>query len=339
MRRNSSCLEMLKECKQSPSGRLSAELFPRRHSVHSPLISFQVQTPKLWKFSKSPSPTSQSSVSSKVQFEISRIIAHRKNPTIDNEPNIEENSFENKYNQTEGKFTSKFAGTFTIPRSKFQLISGPDWSPPSEKTKDIVPQVFEEIQLVSINSQKYTQHLKTFHKNKPQKKYIASLKKSLREMKNLKLSADDIWRMNKIIPKEPYHRPGAKEFIQACKEGDEIKAMAMVAEDKHILHVFDSMGMTGLHWACIRNYVNLARFLLSNKAYVNSSDYCHRTPMHLAAKIGSERLINLLIEYKADPLKFSNGKKLPVHMTKNEAIKIRIRRYMMENYVQQFKKK
>ncbi|CAG9320951.1 ANKRD32_3 [Blepharisma stoltei] len=339
MRRNLSCLEILKECKQSPSGRWSTELFPKKKLLRRSQLSFHAQTPNLWKTSVTPAATSRNLVASKAQFEINRIKANRENTKRDDESNIEDDSFEDKYDQAEGKFTSKFAGTFTIPRSKFQLASGPDWLPPVDRGKETSPTNIEELQLVTASSLKHAEYLQSFQQKKPQKRYMKSLKNSLREMKNLKLTADDIWRMDKIIPKEPYHKSGAKEFLQACKDGNEIKAMAMVAEDKHIIHVFDSMGMTGLHWACMRNFVNLARFLLENKAYINTADYFHRTPMHLAAKIGSERLINLLIEYKADPLKFSNGKKLPVHMTKNEAIKFRIRRYMMENYVHQLKKK
>lgn len=108
--------------------------------------------------------------------------------------------------------------------------------------------------------------------NKPKRRF-KNLKQNLKEMQHLNLNPEDMIYMDKIIPKEPYHRPGAKEFLQACKEGDDLKVIILLAQDKHILHIFDSMKMTGLHWACKRNHFYVAKVLLEHKAYVNSNDH------------------------------------------------------------------
>ena len=53
-------------------------------------------------------------------------------------------------------------------------------------------------------------------------------------MKELKLTPDEIWGF-KVIPSEPYERPGSKEFIRLVKAGkvDQVASILSEAQIEH----------------------------------------------------------------------------------------------------------
>lgn len=97
------------------------------------------------------------------------------------------------------------------------------------------------------------------------------------------------------------------------------------------------MKMTGLHWAAARGYEDIIKLLLRYGAYINSLDANHRTPLHLAARFNHLGCVRILVENKADPLVFTEGKKLPVKLTQNTTIELLLKNYMKDIYVNKFK--
>ena len=73
----------------------------------------------------------------------------------------------------------------------------------------------------------------------------------------------------------------------------------MIAEDKWIVHVYDSSGENGLHWACKRDSIDVAKVLLDGGCFVDSRDYAGRTPLYIAVRYNSEGCARMLIHSNA----------------------------------------
>lgn len=87
----------------------------------------------------------------------------------------------------------------------------------------------------------------------------------------------------------------------------------MINKDRFLVYTFDSMKMGPLHWACLRNYFPMVKMLLIRGAYVDQLDCViykqrHRTPLHLAVKIGDVKTIEELLKSGADPVVYNNSK-------------------------------
>lgn len=78
------------------------------------------------------------------------------------------------------------------------------------------------------------------------------------------------------------------------------------------------------------------QFLLSHDAFVDCLDGYHRTPLHIAARKENINAIRLLINHNADPLIFTDGKKLPINLAKSADCKFILRRYMTQIYTKKF---
>ena len=53
--------------------------------------------------------------------------------------------------------------------------------------------------------------------------------------------------------------------------------------------------MTGLHWACKRNFTELASLLIKEKALLNSLDLLNRYPIYFAIQNRNEKIISRLV--------------------------------------------
>lgn len=122
MRRNTSHFDTFKELKTPVMSRLSLGSSRKSDSV----INKITMTKDFWSKTQVNTPRRTNSVIvEKVQQEIKKIKARRESPSKKEEPKNDD-SFEKNYDRVEGKFSSKFAGNFNIPRSKFQLATCPD---------------------------------------------------------------------------------------------------------------------------------------------------------------------------------------------------------------------
>jgi hypothetical protein len=61
-------------------------------------------------------------------------------------------------------------------------------------------------------------------------------------------------------------------FLQACKVGNLKKVTRLVSQNSNLIHASDSILMTGLHWAALRDQPHVVEYLISRKADVNAVD-------------------------------------------------------------------
>jgi hypothetical protein len=61
-------------------------------------------------------------------------------------------------------------------------------------------------------------------------------------------------------------------FLQACKVGNLKKLTRQLSQNSNLTHASDSILMTGLHWAALRDQAHVVEYLISRKADVNAVD-------------------------------------------------------------------
>jgi len=71
----------------------------------------------------------------------------------------------------------------------------------------------------------------------------------------------------------------------------------------------DHIGWTPLHYACAKGQLEVAQFLITNGAIVDSMSLGNTTPLMMAVQSGNEKLIKLLLDKDAD-LQLRNSQRL-----------------------------
>lgn len=234
----------------------------------------------------------------------------------------------NNYNPKEAKYTHDSIGKINLPRKNFQIAEFKD-ALPTNYTSTLIKFDRTKVQQVENSLFKMIQP-----PAKPKKSFKLSLRSSLKQMKNLNIKSDDIWMLDTIVSKKPFDKPNARVFINACKDGNCKLVEKLLAQNKYLVHVFDSNGMTGIHWTALRNHTEIMKILLIKHAFVDVVDYvifiqCNRTPLHLACKFSNIEAMQILKTYQANPMIFSSSKKLPAQFAKNLRIKKEVRGYML----------
>ena len=67
-----------------------------------------------------------------------------------------------------------------------------------------------------------------------------------------------------------------------------------------IINTQDKDGMTCLHWASDRGFIQIVQYLLSKGADVNAIDHCGNSPLHIAAMSRQKEVVRLLLDAGAD---------------------------------------
>ncbi|WP_231970353.1 ankyrin repeat domain-containing protein [Polynucleobacter necessarius] len=102
---------------------------------------------------------------------------------------------------------------------------------------------------------------------------------------------------NKNIDVDLSNKYGETPLMIASIEGDLPMVKTLVLQ-KHAR--IDHIGWTPLHYACTRGHLNVAQFLVSNGADVNSLSTSGSTPLMMAVQSGNEELIKYLLDKGAD---------------------------------------
>lgn len=97
-----------------------------------------------------------------------------------------------------------------------------------------------------------------------------------------------------LVREQPFARALAKDFLWACKQGDHEAVELLLEKDPFLVHEFDDIRLTGLHWACRKAHVRTAELLLDSHADPKAEDVLRRTPEFFAEKAGSSAILNLL---------------------------------------------
>lgn len=157
--------------------------------------------------------------------------------------------------------------------------------------------------------------------------------RSLNDFKELSLPSDRIMEIDSIIPKTSYSTNNSQRFIKSCKFGEIEDVERLIAKEPNLVHAFDNLNMTGLHWSALRNYSNQVDLLISNHSLINPLDCNHRTPLFLASRKGCFESIKVLLLHHADPNIYSNSKKSPLKVSKTKKIAEFLKGYILKfNY-------
>ena len=152
------------------------------------------------------------------------------------------------------------------------------------------------------------------------KNYFKSLQKSLKDLKTLNISKDDMVDFKNVIHSKPYQDPKSTNFFKAVKSGNLLAVRSMIRENPLIVQSFDVVGLTALHWCAIRSRIEIAQLLVNSHAIVDAIDMVKRTPLLIAVKRCNFDLIKFFLINKADPTLVPDSKKTIVDYTNKYVI-------------------
>lgn len=185
-------------------------------------------------------------------------------------------SFEERYSAKSHEFFHNVIGKMKIPWNNFRLtttaIEPHDYGLNSNTTS---PLTLSNLTVFSApNSPKHTFELKTsklLHLTKFE--IIRKVFAAVAHYKYLNLHQLSTKRLYESFPGIPYGLKNSQNFIKAVKDGEFPKVAKMLQENKWLAHIFDCTGQTPLHWAVIRNQIDIVKLLLDFKAFVDVNDY------------------------------------------------------------------
>ena len=148
---------------------------------------------------------------------------------------------------------------------------------------------------------------------------------ALLKMRKMRLTPREVAH-EKVFSHTPYEHPYSEQFFLIVKLGD-VKAIASyITYNRYLVHDFDPVRQTVLHWATRRNYLEITEMLLKAGANVDATDMMGRTPLFFAAKNSFVDMVKLLISYEADPFLASKKGETPHNATNHQYIKMYIKK-------------
>jgi len=111
---------------------------------------------------------------------------------------------------------------------------------------------------------------------------ISNLEKSIQAPKPLGFSALPVQDSSLV----------SKKFFTAIRLNKEIKVLKMLKKKKSLAFVKDSVGKTPLHWAIIRNHLEIAQILIGFGADLDAVDYFNRPVKRFATTEEAQKLLN-----------------------------------------------
>jgi len=90
---------------------------------------------------------------------------------------------------------------------------------------------------------------------------------------------------------------GETPLMMASIDGNLPLVKTLVTDHKALL---DHIGWTPLHYACAKGQLEVAQFLITNGAIVDSMSLGNTTPLMMAVQSGNEQLVKLLLDKGAD---------------------------------------
>ena len=120
------------------------------------------------------------------------------------------------------------------------------------------------------------------------------------------LKVIDVLLGDKNIDVDLSDKNGETPLMMASIDGNLPLVKTLVIDHKAQL---DHIGWTPLHYACAKGQLEVAQFLITNGAIVDSMSLGNTTPLMMAVQSGNEKLIKLLLDKDAD-LQLRNSQRL-----------------------------
>ncbi|XP_022920038.1 scaffold protein ILK [Onthophagus taurus] len=96
-----------------------------------------------------------------------------------------------------------------------------------------------------------------------------------------------------------------EDIFHWCREGNAMQVRVWLDDTEHDMNQGDDHGFSPLHWAAKKGSNKIVEMLLLRGARVNATNRGDDTPLHLAAAHGHRDIINMLLRQKAD-VNFTN---------------------------------
>ncbi|XP_071796931.1 uncharacterized protein [Asterias amurensis] len=105
------------------------------------------------------------------------------------------------------------------------------------------------------------------------------------------------------------------EICRLAYEGDLRALTEQVEADKSIINKLDKSERTALHWAASGKRINVVRYILELKPAVNVNirDDSNWTPLHIAASVGQEDIVTVLVSKGAEVNSANSTGQTPLH--------------------------
>ncbi|KAK2725414.1 ankyrin repeat domain-containing protein 49-like [Artemia franciscana] len=116
-----------------------------------------------------------------------------------------------------------------------------------------------------------------------------------------------------IIPDYQEGHPGY-ELLSKAEDGNCGAIKAIIKAHPEIINFKDGDGYTALHKACQCNFLEVAKFLIYNRADISAKSEEGWTPLHSAAHWDAVDCVNFLLQCGADVNSKSVGGSTPLHV-------------------------
>jgi ankyrin repeat protein len=93
------------------------------------------------------------------------------------------------------------------------------------------------------------------------------------------------------------NKNGETPLMMASIDGNLPVVKTLVLQNKALI---DHISWTPLHYACAKGHFEVAQFLITNGAIVDSISLGNTTPLMMAVQSGNEQLVKLLLDKGAD---------------------------------------
>ncbi|XP_071482937.1 acyl-CoA-binding domain-containing protein 6-like [Diadema antillarum] len=91
-----------------------------------------------------------------------------------------------------------------------------------------------------------------------------------------------------------------KSIYDWCKEGQVDQVQILLSTEGTVINQPDTEGLTLLHWACDRGYLDIVKLLLKCGANLNAADSDGQTPLHYACTCEHLSIVDILVKSGAD---------------------------------------
>ena len=113
-----------------------------------------------------------------------------------------------------------------------------------------------------------------------------------------------------LLAKETLEKNSGREikFFKFIKNNNDEDLEQLISDYPKLVFSYDSLKMTGLHWAAKRNLIEIAKLLLRYNANPNTRDILNRTCLDIARKQGHHALAQVFSEFcyrSPNPFKFN----------------------------------
>ena len=94
---------------------------------------------------------------------------------------------------------------------------------------------------------------------------------------------------------------------------DEYKLVeSILNRNQYLVMDYDYQQMSGLHWSCKKDNLEISELLLKKGSDVNAQDELGRTPLFFAIQNSNLKLVKLLLYYDASPWSTANVSLYPL---------------------------